>query len=98
MLVRSPRPALCAGARSERSGGLPIGDRVREVFMRDRPGCLQGLTKLLMLNWLSDFLQERFGFGRGCSCTGIGCGLILLIALLALSCSVVTGTDWFSLW
>jgi hypothetical protein len=56
------------------------------------------LTKLLMLNWLFDFLQERFGFGRGCSCTGIGCGLILLIAFLALSCSVVTGTDWLALW
>ncbi len=60
--------------------------------MDNRPGCLQGLIKLALLNWLFDFLQERFGFGRGCSCTGVGCGFILLILLIMLSCSVITGT------
>ncbi len=62
--------------------------------MNDRPGCLSGLLKLALLNWLFDWLQKRFGFGRGLSCTGIGCGIILLIIFLILACMVVTGTDW----
>jgi len=66
--------------------------------MNNRPGCLQGLLKLAFLNWLFDILQENFGFGRGCSCTGLGCGLILLILFILMSCGVITGTDWFSLW
>ncbi len=66
--------------------------------MNDRPGCIQGLLRLAVLNWIFDFLQERFGFGRGCSCTGIGCGVILLILFLAVACSVVTGTNWTALW
>lgn len=66
--------------------------------MNDRPGCLQGLIKLTLLNWLFDFLQDRFGFGRGCSCTGVGCGLILLILFIIFSCSVFTNTDWLSIW
>ncbi len=66
--------------------------------MRDRPGCLQGLIRLALLNWLFDLLQERFGFGRGCSCNGVGCGLILLIFFIMLSCGAIAGTDWFSIW
>ena len=62
--------------------------------MRDRPGCLSGLFKLAFLNWLFDWLQDRFGFGRGLSCTGIGCGLILLVIFVLLACGVITGTDW----
>jgi hypothetical protein len=65
--------------------------------VNDRPGCLSGLLKLAFLNFIFDFLQERFGFGKGLSCTGCGCGFILLIILIALSCSVITGTDWFHL-
>ena len=65
--------------------------------MNDRPGCLSGLAKLLLLNWLFDWLQDRFGFGRGASCSGCGCGLILLVIFITLSCSVIMGTDWFSL-
>ncbi|MBN1306027.1 MAG: hypothetical protein JXA13_16440 [Anaerolineales bacterium] len=65
--------------------------------MDDRPGCLSGLFKLVLLDWLFDFLQERFGFGRGCSCTGIGCGLILGILFLVLACSIISGTDWLHL-
>lgn len=65
--------------------------------MNNRPGCLSGFFKLLALNWLFDWLQDRFGFGRGVSCSGCGCGLILLIIFIALSCSVLTGTDWFHL-
>ncbi|MGD8997373.1 MAG: hypothetical protein PVH80_04645 [Anaerolineae bacterium] len=65
--------------------------------MDDRPGCLSGLLKLLMLNWLFDWLQKRFGFGRGASCTGCGCGVILLILFLILTCSVISGTNWFEL-
>ena len=65
--------------------------------MRNRDGCLEGLLKLFLLNTIFDFLQERFGFGRGCSCSGCGCGLILLVLFSALSCTVLTGTDWLGL-
>jgi len=62
--------------------------------MNDRPGCLSGIFKLILLDWLFDFLQDRFGFGKGCSCSGIGCGFILLIIFIGLACSILTGTDW----
>jgi len=62
--------------------------------VNDRPGCLSGLLKLTFLNFIFDFLQDRFGFGRGFSCTGCGCGFILLILFLAISCSVITGINW----
>jgi hypothetical protein len=62
--------------------------------MRDRQGCLSGLLELAFLNWIFDWLQDRFGFGRGVSCTGCGCGLILLILFIILAFSIVTGTDW----
>ncbi len=62
--------------------------------MHDRPGCLSGLFKLFLLDWIFDWLQGKFGFGRGCSCSGCGCGLILLLIFLALALSVITGTDW----
>lgn len=65
--------------------------------MDEKPGCLSGLLKLLLLNWLFDWLQERFGFGRGVSCGGCGCGVILLILFLILACSVISGTDWLQL-
>jgi hypothetical protein len=65
--------------------------------MNDRPGCLSGLLKLFFLNWLFDWLQDNFGFGRGCSCSGCGCGFILLILFIIFSCSIITGTDWTSL-
>jgi hypothetical protein len=63
--------------------------------MGDRPGCLSGLLKLLLLGWLFDWLQDRFGFGRGCS--GCGCGVILLLLFAALACAIFSGTDWFQL-
>ena len=50
-----------------------------------------------MLDVLFDWLQRRFGFGRGASCSGCGCGVLLLIVFLALSCQVVTTTDWLHL-
>jgi hypothetical protein len=80
--------------------GLAIAAPVayhKETEMEERPGCLSGLLKLAFLNWIFDWLQEKFGFGRGVSCTGCGCGIILLLIFLALACSVVTGTDWFNL-
>jgi hypothetical protein len=64
--------------------------------MNNRPGCLSGFFKLAFLNWIFDWLQDRFGFGRGLSCGGCGCGFIFLILFVALSCSVVLGTDWTS--
>ncbi len=65
--------------------------------MNARPGCLSGLLKLFLLDWLFDWLQKTFGFGRGCSCTGIGCGFILLILFLIFACTIITGTNWSSL-
>jgi hypothetical protein len=66
----------------------------KEMNMKEKPGCLSGLLKLAFLNWIFDWLQEKFGFGRGVSCTGCGCGVILLVIFLVLAFSVVTGTDW----
>lgn len=63
--------------------------------MGDRPGCLSGLLKLLLLGWLFDWLQDNFGFGRGCS--GCGCGAILLLIFAAIACSIFFGTDWLQL-
>ncbi len=65
--------------------------------MNNRPGCLSGLFKLAFLNWIFDWLQDRFGFGKGASCTGCGCGVILLVLFVLLSCSVITGTNWFDI-
>lgn len=65
--------------------------------MSDRPGCVSGLLKLLVLDWVFDFLQSKFGFGQGCSCTGCGCGCLLFILSTGLFCSIVTGTDWLKL-
>jgi hypothetical protein len=62
--------------------------------MASRPGCLSGLLKLFLLDWLFNWLQRQFGFGRGCSCTGIGCGFILLVLFLILACNVISGTNW----
>jgi hypothetical protein len=59
-----------------------------------RPGCLQGLFELFFLNWIFDWLQNRFGFGRGCSCSGLGCGFLLLIIFILIACNILTGTDW----
>lgn len=64
--------------------------------MNDRPGCLSGLAKLLLLNWLFDWLQENFGFGKGGPC-GCGCGLLLFLVFVALACSIVMSTNWFEL-
>ena len=64
---------------------------------RQQSGCLVGLLKLAILNTVFDWLQDSFGFGRGCSCTGIGCGTILMILFIIMACSIMTGTDWFSL-
>jgi hypothetical protein len=61
--------------------------------MSTRPGCFSGLLKILLLGWLFDWLQDRFGFGRGCSCTGIGCGIILLITFLIITCGILTGIN-----
>ncbi len=61
----------------------------------NRPGCLSGILRLLLLGWLFDWAEHRFGFGRGCSCSGFGCGLLLLAVFLLLVCSTVFNTNWF---
>jgi hypothetical protein len=63
--------------------------------MNDRPGCLSGILKLVLLGWLFDWLQDQFGFGRGCS--GCGCGVILLILFALAACSILGGTDWLQI-
>ncbi len=60
-----------------------------------RQGCLQGLLELFLLDALFNWLEARFGFGRGCS--GCGCGIIFLLVFLCLACSILGGTNWFSL-
>lgn len=64
--------------------------------MREKPGCLVGLGKLAILNWLFGWMQNRFGFGRRGSIFSCGCGIILVIIFAIATCSVITGTDWTS--
>ena len=63
--------------------------------MNSRDGCLSGILKLLLLTWLFDWLQERFGWGKGCSCTGCGCGCLLFVVFVAMACMIVLSTNWF---
>ncbi len=65
--------------------------------MNRRPGCFAGIFKLILLDWVFDWLQNRFGIGRGCSCSGCGCGLILFIIFIVVSLSIITGTNWLQL-
>lgn len=67
----------------------------RNRTVSDRPGCLSGLLKLFLLQWLFDWLQDNFGRGRGGVC-GCGCGLILTLIFIALACSIFLNTDWLS--
>lgn len=60
----------------------------------NRPGCLGGLLRLVLLTWLFEFLEERFGFGKGCSCSGVGCGVILLVLFVLLACYFLATTRW----
>jgi hypothetical protein len=64
--------------------------------MNNRPGCLDGLFRLFLLDALFDWLQHSFGFGRG-GCGGCGCGVVLVIIFLFLFFSVIFGHDWFRL-
>ena len=63
---------------------------------RDRPGCLEGLLRLFLLNTLFSWLQRTFGFGRGCG--GFGCGIILLIIFACVIIGQVCNIDWLRLW
>ena len=60
----------------------------------DRPGCLGGLLRLVLLTWLFEALEKRFGFGKGCSCSGVGCGVILLIFFIIAACYILAMTRW----
>lgn len=62
--------------------------------MDDKPGCLSGLFKLFLADAIFDFFQEKIGFGRG-GCCGCGCGVILFIISVAVTCTIILGTDWF---
>jgi len=63
--------------------------------MGDRPGCLSGFLKLILLGWLFDWLQDNIGFGRGASCAGCGCGTFLFLLFVFFACSIITNTSWF---
>ena len=63
---------------------------------RNRPGCLEGLFRLFLINALFSWLQRTFGFGRGCS--GFGCGIILLIIFACVIIGQVCNIDWLRLW
>jgi hypothetical protein len=62
---------------------------------RDRPGCLEGLFRLFLLNTLFSWLQRTIGFGRGCG--GFGCGVILLLVFGCLVVSTICQVDWLRL-
>lgn len=62
--------------------------------MDQRDGCLAGLLKLLVLDWVFDALQDQFGVGKGCSCTGCGCGCILWVIFVFMACGIIANTDW----
>jgi hypothetical protein len=64
--------------------------------MDNRPGCLGGLFRLFLLDWVFDWLQKTVGFGRG-GCGGAGCGCILMIIFMMIFFSIIFGTDWFKL-
>lgn len=58
---------------------------------RRQPGCPAGLMKLLMLSWLFDWLQRRFGVRRRTSCSGCGCSFIVLLIFVALFVLMISG-------
>jgi len=64
--------------------------------MDDRPGCIGGLLRLFLLDFVFDFLQDKFGYGRG-GCCGCGCGTILLIVFVILFLRILFGTDWLDI-
>lgn len=57
-------------------------------------GFIGGLITLLALDWVFDWLQERFGFGRSRTCAGCVVGVVLLLVFAALACAVVQWVDW----
>ena len=57
-------------------------------------GFIGGLLTLLALDWVFDWLQERYGFGRGRTCAGCLVGVVLLLIFAALACAIITRTDW----
>jgi hypothetical protein len=65
------------------------------MFDDDRPGCLGGLLRLLVLTWIFDWLQDNIGFGRGCS--GFGCGMVLMVLFFIMACGIICGTNWLNL-
>jgi hypothetical protein len=56
--------------------------------MKNRQGCLASLLELFLLDKLFNWLERRFGLGRG---------LIILVAAILLACSIITRTNWLSL-
>jgi len=63
---------------------------------RNRPGCLEGLLRLFLLNTLFSWLQRTIGFGRG-GVGGCGCGLIILIIAACVIIGQICNIDWLRL-
>lgn len=63
---------------------------------RNRPGCLEGLLRLFLINALFSWLQRIFGFGRG-GLGGCGCGLIILIIAACVIIGQICNIDWLRL-
>lgn len=61
-----------------------------------RPGCLEGLLRLFLLNTLFSWLQRMFGFGRG-GIMGCGCGLIIFVVAACVIMGQVCNIDWLRL-
>ena len=62
---------------------------------RNRPGCLEGLLRLFLINTLFSWLQRTFGFGRGCS--GFGCGIVLLVIFVCVIVTQICNVYWLRL-
>ncbi|MCC6453700.1 MAG: hypothetical protein IT328_02030 [Caldilineaceae bacterium] len=71
----------------------PTDFQLDRMQLRERPGCLSGLLKLLALGAVYDWLQDNIGFGRGC--WGTGCGIIIFVVAGLFLCSIIFGTNWF---
>ena len=66
------------------------------MYRNNRPGCLEGLLRLFLLNTLFSWLQRTIGFGRG-GCGGLGCGLIIFIVAACVIIGQVCQIDWLRL-
>jgi hypothetical protein len=63
---------------------------------RHRPGFLEGLLRLFLINTLFSWLQRSFGFGRG-GAAGCGCGMIIFVIAACVIIGQLCSIDWLRL-